>query len=107
MPTFVSIFIIGFKLVDCRPPSVYHKARIEAGRQKKEKKNMNKRMVGKVKFWKRDVKWGFAVITGGDEVFLHHTKITDKTYTPQSGDTVEFSVEETNKGKVAVEVVKI
>lgn len=68
---------------------------------------MNKRIIGKVKFFKNNVRWGFITSEYNEEVFLHFTKLSDKTYVPQTGDTVEFSVEDSPRGKTAVEVVKI
>jgi len=64
-------------------------------------------MIGKIKFYKPDVKWGFAITTDREEVFIHHTQIQDKSYVPKSEDLVEFDVEKSDRGLIAKKVRKI
>jgi CspA family cold shock protein len=66
-----------------------------------------KRIVGQVK-WFNDAKgFGFISREGGPDVFVHFSAISGSGFKSLAeGDTVEFSVEQGQKGPQAADVVK-
>ncbi len=65
---------------------------------------------GKVKFF--DIKKGFGFIKpddGGDDVFVHRNNVENLDYNQglEDNETVEFEVEDTPKGKSAINVTSL
>jgi cold shock protein len=70
---------------------------------------MSNRIQGTVKFFNGDKGFGFISPEDGQkDVFVHHSAIIAEGFRNLfEGDRVEFSVEKSDKGPRAVEVVKI
>jgi CspA family cold shock protein len=65
-------------------------------------------MKGTVKWFSNEKGYGFITPESGEDVFVHHSAIQGSGYaTLGEGQTVEFEIENTPKGKRAVNVVKI
>ena len=65
---------------------------------------------GKIKFF--DTKKGFGFIApdeGGKDIFVHRNNVENLGYDEgfEDGETVEFDVEETPKGKSAINVISV
>lgn len=65
------------------------------------------RQLGTVKWFHAQRGYGFIrPDTGGEDVFVHHTKIRMAGYrTLEEGARIEFDIEETAKGLAAVDVM--
>ncbi len=62
-------------------------------------------MTGTVKWYNRRLGYGFIAIDGGgDDVVVHHSQLQAAVPLEQ-GDRVEFSLERTREGTMAVQVV--
>lgn len=70
---------------------------------------MSNRQTGTVKFFNGDKGFGFIAPQNGDkDIFVHHTAIVAEGFRNLfEGDKVEFSVEASDKGPRAADVVKI
>jgi CspA family cold shock protein len=70
---------------------------------------MSNRITGTVKFFNNEKGFGFiSPEDGSKDVFVHHTAIQSNGFRSlNEGDRVEFSIEPSNKGPRAAEVVKI
>ena len=69
---------------------------------------MSERKTGTVKWFSDQKGFGFLEQEGGKDVFVHHSAITSEGYrTLSEGDTVEFSIEQGQKGPAAADVRKI
>jgi CspA family cold shock protein len=70
---------------------------------------MSDRITGTVKFFNGEKGFGFITPENGQkDVFVHHTAIQAEGYRNlNEGDRVEFSIEPSNKGPRAAEVVKL
>jgi CspA family cold shock protein len=61
-------------------------------------------MNGKVKFYKQDKAYGFIIVEGtNEEIFFHKSGLQDEV---AQGDIVSFEVEDSKKGKIAVNISK-
>lgn len=70
---------------------------------------MSNRIAGTVKFFNGEKGFGFITPENGQkDVFVHHTAIQADGYRNlNEGDRVEFSIEPSDKGPRAAEVVKL
>ncbi|HEX8684301.1 MAG TPA: cold-shock protein [Ardenticatenaceae bacterium] len=70
---------------------------------------MSNRITGTVKFFNNEKGFGFiSPEDGSKDVFVHHTAIQSNGFRSlNEGDRVEFSIEPSNKGPRAAEVVKL
>ncbi|HEX8684726.1 MAG TPA: cold-shock protein [Ardenticatenaceae bacterium] len=70
---------------------------------------MSDRITGTVKFFNGEKGFGFITPENGQkDVFVHHTAIQAEGYRNlNEGDRVEFSIEPSNKGPRAAEVIKL
>lgn len=58
---------------------------------------------GKVKFYNRDKRFGFITGDDGVDYFFHETGLSEGTFLKDE-DRVEFTVEDGDRGKKAVDV---
>lgn len=74
-----------------------------------ENPQSNGRLVGVVKWFNRSKGFGFiGRPDGGKDVFVHYTAIRGDGYRNlEENDKVEFSIEDTDKGPQAIDVVKV
>jgi CspA family cold shock protein len=70
---------------------------------------MSDRITGTVKFFNTEKGFGFIAPENGDrDVFVHYSSIQSNGFRNlNEGDRVEFSIETSDKGPRATEVVKI
>jgi cold shock protein len=71
---------------------------------------MSNRITGTVKFFNGDKGFGFIAPENGDkDVFVHYSALPDDGgyRNLDEGERVEFSIEPTNKGPRAADVVKL
>ena len=70
---------------------------------------MDERETGKVKWFNNQKGYGFIARDAGGDVFVHYSSIVDQEgfRTLTEGDSVEFLVQEGDKGPAAAEVVKV
>lgn len=63
---------------------------------------------GKVKWFNPDKGYGFILIDGKTEVFVHHTAIQDDGFrTLNNEETVEFELVDTSRGFQAKNVIRL
>ena len=62
---------------------------------------------GIVKWFSPQRGYGFIITDDEKDVFLHKGNLVDVHYTPEQGDDVEFTIEETEKGLSAMDVEKV
>ena len=58
---------------------------------------------GKVKFYNRNKRYGFIKGDDGTDYFFHETGLSEGIYV-EDNDKVEFTVEDGDKGKKAVDI---
>ena len=69
---------------------------------------MSERVTGTVKWFSRQKGYGFIEREGGDDVFVHFSAIQgDGFRNLEEGDRVEFTIESSEKGPQAADVVRI
>ena len=69
---------------------------------------MSERVTGTVKWFSRQKGYGFIEREGGDDVFVHFSAIQgDGFRNLEEGDRVEFTIESSEKGPQAANVVRI
>ena len=69
---------------------------------------MSERVTGTVKWFSRQKGYGFIEREGGDDVFVHFSAIQgDGFRNLEEGDQVEFTIESSEKGPQAANVVRI
>ena len=67
---------------------------------------MSERITGTVKWFNGTKGYGFIVREGGKDVFVHYSAIQSGGFRKlEEGQTVEFSVEDSDKGPQATNVV--
>ena len=63
---------------------------------------------GKVKWFNNQKGYGFITSESGDDVFVHHSAIQGEGFKSlDEGQEVEFEVQDSPKGKQAINVTKI
>lgn len=63
------------------------------------------RQRGTVKWFSREKGWGFIQLESGEDIFVHHSDIIGEGFvTLEDGETVEFTVEQMEKGPRARKV---
>ena len=74
----------------------------------KRNKAMSNRETGTVKWFSNAKGYGFIERADADDVFVHHTGILGEGYKSlNEGETVEFTVEQGEKGLQAVDVQRL
>ena len=69
---------------------------------------MSERVTGTVKWFSRQKGYGFIEREGGDDVFVHFSAIQgDGFRNLEEGDQVEFTIESSEKGPQAANVVRV
>ena len=69
---------------------------------------MSERVTGTVKWFSRQKGYGFIEREGGDDVFVHFSAIQGEGFRNlEEGDQVEFTIESSEKGPQAANVVRI
>jgi len=69
---------------------------------------VSERVTGTVKWFSRQKGYGFIEREGGDDVFVHFSAIQgDGFRNLEEGDQVEFTIESSEKGPQAANVVRI
>jgi len=67
---------------------------------------MSERIIGTVKWFNNRKGWGFISRDEEEDIFVHYTGIQGDGYrTLAEGQQVEFSLDETDKGLQAIDVV--
>ncbi len=65
-------------------------------------------MKGSVKMFNKDKGYGFIRTEDGKDVFFHYSELVMENYkTAAVGETVEFEVEETDRGPRATKIKKV
>jgi len=68
---------------------------------------VSERVTGTVKWFSRQKGYGFIEREGGDDVFVHFSAIQgDGFRNLEEGDRVEFTIESSDKGPQAADVVR-
>jgi CspA family cold shock protein len=63
---------------------------------------------GKVKFFKQQKGYGFIEMDTGEEIFVHYKQIQgDDFKSLEPGQEVEFEIRQGEKGKYAINVVRL
>lgn len=66
---------------------------------KNRKSDIMEKLKGKVKWFNNKRGYGFIVVEGYSDIFIHYSKILNEGYkTLNEGDIVEFNLIETEKG---------
>ena len=69
---------------------------------------MSERVTGTVKWFSGQKGYGFIEREGGDDVFVHFSAIQGEGFRNlEEGDPVEFTIESSEKGPQAANVVRI
>lgn len=69
---------------------------------------MSERVTGTVKWFNNSKGYGFIEREGGDDVFVHYSAIQSEGFrTLDEGQSVEFTVEQGEKGPQATNVVLV
>ena len=69
---------------------------------------MSDTFTGTVKWFSDQKGYGFIAREGGEDVFVHHSAIQDSGFrTLREGETVEFNIEQGQKGPAAANVRKV
>jgi CspA family cold shock protein len=69
---------------------------------------MSETFTGTVKWFSDQKGYGFIAREGGDDVFVHHSAIQEPGFRSlQEGDSVEFTIEQGQKGPAAGNVRKV
>ena len=69
---------------------------------------MSERITGTVKWFSRTKGYGFIQREGGDDVFVHFSSIQGEGFRNlEEGDRVEFTIEDSDKGPQAANVVRL
>ena len=69
---------------------------------------MSERVTGTVKWFSRQKGYGFIEREGGDDVFVHFSAIQgDGFRNLEEGDRVEFTIESSDKGPQAADVMRV
>ncbi|MDG6220322.1 MAG: cold-shock protein [Candidatus Thermoplasmatota archaeon] len=63
-------------------------------------------MQGTVKWYNETKSFGFIAVEGEKDIFVHRSALPEGT-TLREGDTVEFEIEQADKGPQAVNVKKL
>lgn len=63
-------------------------------------------MKGKIKWYNPRKGYGFVENEEGNDVFVHRSEVPEGTFLDE-GDSIEFEVEETDRGKQAKNVKKL
>lgn len=67
----------------------------------------DKRRQGKVKWFRKDKGFGFIEVLEGKDVFFHDSLKADQNDFLKTGDIVEFDIQKSKKGDVAIKVKKV
>ena len=62
---------------------------------------------GTVKFYSVAKGYGFLLLSNGEDVFFHTSSLVDRGYIPFKNDAVLFNIEDSPKGKRALNVQKV
>jgi len=69
---------------------------------------VSERVTGTVKWFSRQKGYGFIEREGGDDVFVHFSAIQgDGFRNLEEGDRVEFTIESSDKGPQAADVMRV
>jgi CspA family cold shock protein len=69
---------------------------------------VSERVTGTVKWFSRQKGYGFIEVEGGDDVFVHFSAIQGEGFRNlDEGDRVEFTIETSDKGPQAADVVRL
>lgn len=69
-----------------------------------KKTGKGERMTGAVKWFNSIKGYGFLTSDDGEDIFVHYASINTPNQDLEEGQKVEFEVEETNKGRMALDV---
>lgn len=69
---------------------------------------MSERVIGTVKWFNDRKGYGFIAYEGGEDVFVHHSSIQMEGFrTLKEGESVEFTIEDGQKGPAASDVHRL
>jgi len=65
------------------------------------------KLIGQVKWYDSGKGYGFITKADGSEIFVHRTSLSAGVYSLSDGESVEFEIQQSNKGPEAVNVAPL